>query len=326
MGERNAIPGKPSTPGWYPDPWSATGSGERYFDGKQWGTTDRPHARHSTVATDVRRRRRFASLRENRRGVVAVVLLAAVTAGVWFLQNRGSDSTSSPGSTAPLNRPPPSEEEASKPLGTPRPVPAGTGDYQLMVTQPGDAATPAAFDPCRPIHYVINFDGAPSDASALIAEAIAKVEIATGLQFIADGKSSEAPASERKAYQPQRYRDDRWAPVLIAWSSEQEFPDLAGYIGGTGGPIAVATADGRRVFVTGQVVLDRDQLGISSMADRDAAGATILHELGHLVGLAHTADRGQLMFSEGQPNVREFGNGDLRGLALLGTQPCVPEL
>ena len=42
---------QPDAPGWYPDPWSATGGGERYFDGKRWGTNERPrgsslHERH----------------------------------------------------------------------------------------------------------------------------------------------------------------------------------------------------------------------------------------------------------------------------------------
>jgi predicted Zn-dependent protease len=52
--------------------------------------------------------------------------------------------------------------------------------------------------------------------------------------------------------------------------------------------------------------------------------AIILHELGHLVGLDHTSDRGQIMFSEAEFNVRDYAPGDLRGLARLGTQACFP--
>jgi hypothetical protein len=38
------------------------------------------------------------------------------------------------------------------------------------------------------------------------------------------------------------------------------------------------------------------------------------------------ARRKQLMYSEAQFNAQEFGAGDQRGLARLGTQECYPEL
>ena len=48
-------PTQPSEPGWYEDPFSATGTGERYWDGKKWGTNERPLGRHSTgVTTEAR--------------------------------------------------------------------------------------------------------------------------------------------------------------------------------------------------------------------------------------------------------------------------------
>jgi hypothetical protein len=82
--------------------------------------------------------------------------------------------------------------------------------------------------------------------------------------------------------------------------------------------------DGRLVSVTGTVVLDRAQLAEAARLDRGAVRATVLHEVGHLVGLDHTADRTQLMFSEAQPDVRDFGGGDRRGLPTLGAQDCFP--
>ena len=42
----------------------------------------------------------------------------------------------------------------------------------------------------------------------------------------------------------------------------------------------------------------------------------MLHEFGHLIGLDHTSDRTQIMFSEAQLNVRDYADGDLRGLSL----------
>jgi hypothetical protein len=115
-------------------------------------------------------------------------------------------------------------------------------------------------------------------------------------------------------------------PVLIAWSDEKTYPGLAGYIAGVAGPLRVTTPDGREVYVTGQVVLDREDLAPTTIADRGVARAIILHELGHLVGLDHTADRNEIMFSEAEFNVRAYGVGDLEGLAKLGTRACFPSI
>src|SRR5437763_9479857 len=48
----------PDVPGWYADPWSATGTGERYFDGKRWGTTERPLGRHTAPGSGTKTRNR----------------------------------------------------------------------------------------------------------------------------------------------------------------------------------------------------------------------------------------------------------------------------
>ena len=156
--------------------------------------------------------------------------------------------------------------------------------------------------------------------------AFASLSSATGLKFVNDGTTTEAPTKERRAYLPNRYSPKRWAPVLVAWSDEQSFPNLAGYLAGIGGPSTVYASSNTAVYVSGIMVLDRAQLSAEAEPDRAAVRAVILHELGHLVGLDHTADRSQLMFSESQFNVRDYADGDRRGLAVMGTQACVPEV
>lgn len=47
----------------------------------------------------------------------------------------------------------------------------------------------------------------------------------------------------------------------------------------------------------------------------------MLHELGHLVGLAHIEDRGELMHPWSS-RLRDFGPGDREGLANLGSGRC----
>ncbi|MCP6237408.1 hypothetical protein NL436_28390, partial [Klebsiella pneumoniae] len=49
----------------------------------------------------------------------------------------------------------------------------------------------------------------------------------------------------------------RREPVLIAWATEDEVPDLAGDVAGIGGSVAVGQPGNLR-YVTGRVVLDRD--------------------------------------------------------------------
>ncbi|HEY4631062.1 MAG TPA: matrixin family metalloprotease [Blastococcus sp.] len=58
----------------------------------------------------------------------------------------------------------------------------------------------------------------------------------------------------------------------------------------------------------------------------ETARGIVLHELGHLVGLAHVEDGEQLMYPQARREVSDFAPGDLTGLAVLGAGPCVPEL
>ena len=101
---------------------------------------------------------------------------------------------------------------------------------------------------------------------------------------------------------------------------------MAGYVAGVGSPVTATTDSGDYAYVSGQVVLDRQQLDPGGARRPVEAKAVLLHELGHLVGLDHTADETQLMYSEAQFNVQDYRDGDRRGLAALGTQQCYPEL
>lgn len=265
-----------------------------------------------------------------------ILVMIGLVAVVWVLQRpdtTGSTSptlpTAAPGppeSKVLTRRPPASSEEATTPLGRPPRAPAGQGGYKFVRTQPSRADVPVAYDPCRPIHYVVNAKGAPRDGGRLIREAVARVSRFTGLQFIDDGSTKESPSEEREPYQPRRYSDARWAPVLISWRDAGTYSTLEGAVAGVGGSTAVSTPNGDFVLVTGEIVLDREQLSPVSAPDRQTVRAIIQHELGHVVGLDHVTDQSQLMFSESEFNVRDFGDGDRRGLRLLGLQDCYPAM
>jgi hypothetical protein len=183
-----------------------------------------------------------------------------------------------------------------------------------------------AYDPCRPIHYVVRPDGAPIGSEGLIEEAVAEVAAATGLTFVADGTTAEPPSTERDLYQPEVY-GKRWVPVLLTWSGPEETPGLAGDVLGLGGSGYAHTPGHLFVYVGGQVWMDAaDAAGTLALpGGRDHLRATIMHELAHVVGLDHVDDPTQLM-SAGNGGALSFGSGDRAGLALLGRGPCVEAL
>lgn len=223
--------------------------------------------------------------------------------------------------------PPPGVEESPSRLLPPVAAPAGTGGYAFE--SPAANGGSVTYDPCRPIHYVVRPTNEPPGGAAVVQESIAAVSAATGLRFVDDGATDEAPSNERAAFQPERY-GQRWAPVLITWSDPRESRGLAGSTIGTGGSQALTLTKGatsETAYVTGNVTLDAPQLRQTLAEEgRQAVRGVVEHELGHVVGLAHVNDRKQLMYPESALAVSRYQAGDLRGLAILGNGPCTPDV
>jgi hypothetical protein len=221
--------------------------------------------------------------------------------------------------------PPAGVDSADRPLGTPPSVP-DTGGYSLLATQtPGDQVV--AYDPCRPIHYVMRPDGAPAGGNQLVEQAVAEISAATGLQFVSDGATTEAPRQDRDPYQPDRY-GERWAPVLITWSTPTEYPQLAGEVAGLGGSTSVQVGDHPAAYVTGLIALDTPDLQqtLQHPGGADIVRAVIMHELAHVLGLGHVEDPTHLMYGQNTGHNTALSAGDRAGLAKLGAGPCIPQL
>lgn len=221
-----------------------------------------------------------------------------------------------PGVDVPTGR----DELSAIRLGTPALAPAGQGGYAFLQTSPD--GSPVTFDPCRPLHFVIRPVNEPPGGRELVLGALADLSDATGLQLADDGLTDEEPTLERASYQPARY-GDRWAPVLIAWSTPAETLMLPPDALGSAGPATFGTdPDGLR-FVSGTAVFNGPALEAQLRLGEDQkARAVVLHELGHLVGLDHVGDPYQVMFDTNAYPLPSYQAGDRRGLERLGSGRC----
>ncbi|MBW3594756.1 MAG: matrixin family metalloprotease, partial [Actinobacteria bacterium] len=201
---------------------------------------------------------------------------------------------------------------------------AGDPDaYAFLQTQPG-SSDPVRYDPCSPLRYVINRDMAPAGAVEDLEEAIELFEDAMKVDFVFVGYTEEVPSEERPIHQPQSYGTRRWAPILFGWVPPEQLLQPDDQAVGAAGSTYVENDRGDFVYVTGVVTFNADAKLLSGFELGDSWGDVALHELGHLVGLAHVDDDNQVMYPDVTAGEARLGAGDLRGLELLGRDPgCV---
>jgi ribosomal protein L24E len=193
------------------------------------------------------------------------------------------------------------------------------GSYSFLRIGKGDE--PVRYDPCNDVHYVINPLLAPTGSVNEVRAAFDRLGAATGIRFVYDGTTTESHVrfGQRDTYQPNRY-GDRWAPVLISWSSALVEPLLGGGTLAYGGSTSFWAGDSDEAYVTGEVVFDTEQNVLAAgFGTGLTRGNLILHELGHVIGLDHVDDRSQLMYPSIHSNTTDgFAAGDAAGLAQLG--------
>ena len=190
-------------------------------------------------------------------------------------------------------------------------------DYAFLQTDPADGQ-PIRYNPCEPIRYVINRTAAPEGAVDDLVASIALFEEAMDVDFVFDGSTDEVPRPDRPIYQPDRYGAGNWAPILFAWVPPDRLLQPDDQAVGSAGSTYVENARGRFVYVTGVVTFNSEAKLLPGFELGGSWGDVALHELGHVVGLAHVEDDTQVMYPDVTGGEARLGSGDLAGLARLG--------
>jgi hypothetical protein len=262
--------------------------------------------------------------------IIAVVLAVLVLAGAAIAMAGGNDSpgSSSSGTTvlgaAPAVDDPacPAKGHDNRDRGTSGALPF---NYSFLFTTP-DGCKPVRFNPCEPIHFIINPADAPAAGLADVRQAFKMIADVGGYTFVDDGVTdADRFDFTRQAYNPARY-GERWAPIVVSWS----------HLGNTGRGDVVIAGMGNGQVVDGAIVTG--MLNLNADARTDVArqnpvpdgygegiswGRVMLHELGHVFGLGHVDSKNAIMHEallEQTLTRTEYGVGDIQAWRQLGRQ------
>jgi hypothetical protein len=255
--------------------------------------------------------------------LAVVVVVGSAACGGGDSDSAGFDDVLDPATQTTVSGDCPLRDHlAADAAGTRRrgvPVPDG---YAFLEARPG-GCEPVRFNPCEPVHYVVNDALAPVGADRDLEEAFRRLSDVTGMTFVNDGRTDETVAdiAGRTPYQPDRY-GQRWAPILIVWDHGRN-ARLDPTNPGGGRPF---NAGG--VYVGGFLVLNVDAVNSdrrplpTGFGPGATWGRVLLHELAHILGLGHVRNPQHLMFEElgGQAGAAEFAEGDRTGLRLVGRE------
>jgi hypothetical protein len=192
---------------------------------------------------------------------------------------------------------------------------------------------PYRWDPCRPIHYEANLAAAPPGALDDVREAVARVADASGDQFVFDGTTTRTADQQiGRAFQTGD-TSTRWLPLLIVWVPHEHFDFLAETHRAAAFAMPRAgDGAGYATYESGLVAVDASGAIPAGFEARYSEGVVLMHELGHVMGLAHVGDGDELMWSPNASgaddapdlSLNDWGPGDRLGLEILGAHDACP--
>jgi len=177
---------------------------------------------------------------------------------------------------------------------------------------------PVRWNPCTAIHWTSNTARGPVGGLDVLKAGVAKIAAQTGTTWVYDGATATVPST---SYLPKTPTTNR--PVLLGWADGATSDLLAGKPAGVLGmtrTVWFGTDDGQgtRIAATRAATVALDRTDRLPLRGAVSWSATVLHELGHVMGLDHPSDSRQLMASTLPANVTDLQAGDRAGLTRVG--------
>jgi hypothetical protein len=177
---------------------------------------------------------------------------------------------------------------------------------------------PVAYTSCRPIQVAVYPGGGPPGAVDLVRDAVARAASASGLDLVVIGPFGGSAPNWNFEAAPVHHDD----PISVSWQDGDAIAEITDHVAGLGGSRIVDYPDGRRRLIAGTIALSIDTYrSLEAYGDREQQLAILLHELGHVLGLAHVDNPDELMHEDNLGKTG-YGPGDLEGLRRLGQGPC----
>jgi len=188
------------------------------------------------------------------------------------------------------------------------PVPGVSTDFSITRASDGHVLR---WNPCAVIHWRLDSRIEPG-AFTSVNTAINTLASGTGMSFVYDGTA---------VYIPQMGGWDQPSPLIVSFARHSGLALGSNYLTGAGqigegGWTAAGTTQANIRIVKGYAVIDTDLYNRSATNVR---AATLVHELGHSVGLKHAVYNSEVMYPAlTGVSPTYYSAGDLSGLRAVG--------